>query len=236
MSTFLELTQVLRQEVDLPGTGPATVLNQTGDLANLVEWTKQAWVELQVGNGGLWRWLRHGFSVNTVAGTDTYAFGGVTDTNTSAVIDRFNRWHLSDRNAPPMSYLTASGVAAQTWLTFISYDYFRNIYKIGTAQQGAPAHITIDPADRLLLGPVPNDIYTIVGEFYRGPQVMAADATVPEMPVQYHKLIVYRAMIDYGYHQVAQEVLNRAERRAKGLFRGLHSTQMAPFDLARPIA
>lgn len=208
---YLQLAQRLRQELDLSGTGPEAVTGQTGQLQNVVTWTDAAWQAIQNMHGGRWRWLRGTFTLATVADDDTYAYGDATDDSTGSAIMRFNAWRLSDRLNPPKIYLASAGVGTQKWLRYIGWDRFNAIYKIGSPASGYPSHITVDPNDNLVLGPKPNGIYTVQGEFWRGPQTLSANADEPECPSQFHLAIVWYALKYYGYQQASPEALAQAD-------------------------
>lgn len=235
---YLKLCQVTRQECrDIAGEGPTTVIDQKGDLKRIVDWVSQSYNEIQ--NRHLdppWRWLRHGFSFNTVANDDSYTFSDCTDTTDSAVITRFSSWYLRDYEDPPRIYLTSAGSDTQTWLTFIEWESFKWLYRMGAQSPGFPAHISIDPQDNLVLGPKPNGIYTITGDYIRSAQELANNGDVPEMPAQYHYLIVYEAMVRYGYAEAAQEVLMRGEKYAKKLMRQLEINQLTEIRNSGPLA
>ena len=154
----------------------------------------------------------------------------------SDAIARFKRWRIMDRNDPPKIYLTSAGVGTQTWLTYLDWDDFKAIYRIGTQNSGYPAHIAIDPQKNLILGPAPNDIYTVTGDFVRGAQVLSANDDEPDMPSDYHDLIVYEAMQDYGYFESAPEVLARGKELAMTLTRQLEADQLPMFRMAGPLA
>lgn len=236
--TFLELVQRLRQEAGLPGTGPSTVTGQVGRLKELVDWTAQAYVDIQQDRQGQWKWLRRPFTFDTTASDGIYAFGDVTDTLAGTAITRFSKWRIKDRLIPPKIYLQSAGVGTQRWLHYMGYEPHQLLYSIGTQNNGAPAYITIDPQDNIVLGPVPNDVYTITGEYLRGPQTLAADGEEPEMPEQFHMAIVFRALIEYGYDQVAEEKLLRAERRHAEIQNKLSMNQgeHMRFRMAGPLA
>lgn len=238
MSTFLQLCQATSLECGVAGgdTVPSAVTNQTGELDRIVSWVKNAWVEIQNRNNSNWRWMRVGFTVNTVADDDSYAYTDCTDALTSIAIARFKRWRFTDSHDPAKIYLTSSGVGTQTWLTYLDWDDFKAIYRIGTQNSGFPAHISIDPQNKLVLGPKPNGIYTVTGDFVRSAQVLAADATEPEMPSDFHNLIVYEAMQRYGYFESAPEVLSRGKELAGPLRRQLELDQLPMMRLRGPMA
>ena len=57
--------------------------------------------------------------------------------------------------------------------------------------------------------------------YWKGLQTLAADADEPEMPADYHMLIVYRALLKYAYNIVAQEILARAGQEGMPLYDAL---------------
>ena len=213
---------------------PTAVTGQTGELARICNWTAQAYTEVQ--NKPNWLWMRHGFTVNTVADDDTYAYGDITDTTTSAVITRLSHWRLNDRRDPPKIYLTSAGVGTQNWMIWVPWEDFKSVYRIGTQNSGYPVHITVDPQNNVVIGPKPNGIYTITGDYQRSAQTLAADADTPEMPSQYHMLIVYRAMEKYGFFESAPEVLQRGREAGDAMMRQLENNQLPGFRMGGPMA
>jgi hypothetical protein len=89
-----------------------------------------------------------------------------------------------------------------------------------------PLDITIGPDKSLYLGFTPNDVYVVSAEYYRKAQRLVEDTNIPLMPEDYHMLIVYEAMIKYGYFNVAQEQVAAAERERKRLKHRLECDQL----------
>lgn len=239
MSTYLELANKLASESGASGAASAisAVTGQTGQALRIVNWIALAYTEIQRRHDQ-WRWLRSTFTVDTVASDDTYAYGDVTDSRLSAVITRFARWWPHDEQGAAnfKRYLTASGVGVETWMTYLPWSYFRSIYKIGTQNNGPIIHFTIDPQNNIVIGPKPDAIYTVTGEYQMAAQVLAADGDTPEMPANFHDLIVYRAMEKYGRFYAAGEVLERGEVEGGRLMRQLERDQLPAISLAEPLA
>lgn len=234
--TFLSICQDVRRECVNTGTGPTTVASQTGVLGKLVAWVAQAYSEIQAKHQD-WRWLRSTWTVNTVAGDDTYAYTDCTDSRLSAVISRFAKWWLESGGAANVtSYLTSEGVGGEGYLIFLQWETFRSIYKRGTQNNGPPAHITIDPQNNLVIGPKPDAIYTISGEYQMSPQTLAADGDVPEMPTRFHPLIMYRAMEKYGAANGALEVFHRGGFEGGRLMTALELDQLPQTTFGGPLA
>ena len=234
---FLAICQRLRQEVDVTGTGPTTVVSQTGILGRMVSWAASAYDDIQAKHQN-WRWMRVGCTVNTVAADGSYAYGDFTDELTAAVISRFRRWWLEDDEGYPVFkiYLQSAGVGTERWLPYLPWPEFRAIYRIGTVNDAAPAFVSVDPQDKIVLGPKPDAVYVLSGEYQRGNQALAADADTPEMPADYHMLIVYMAMMSYGMFKAAPEVLARGEAQATKLMRQLEVNQRPAMKFGGPLA
>lgn len=234
MSTFLALAQKLQQEAEIPGAAIAAVTGQTGQLKRLVDWVSDAWKDIQLKNPN-WRWMRTGFTLNTVAGDSTYAYTDCTDVKTGAAIARFQHWWAHDRLHPFQCYLSSSGVASEFRLRYVPWDSFRWQYRFGTQNNNVPIHVSVDDEDNLVIGPKPNAVYVVSGDFQRGVQVLAADGDTPDMPSNFHDVIVYWALEKYGANSVAAETFARAVREGRRLMRALERNQLPEVLLAEPL-
>lgn len=235
MSTFLQLCVDARRECGIPGSGPTAVTSQSGELGRIVNWVADSYIEIQNRHPD-WRWLRNGFTLTTAASDDTYAYGDANDDTTGTAITRFSHWRLNDTFDPPKIYLSSAGSGTQRWLTWTPWEAFKTLYKIGTQNEGAPVHITVDPADNIVLGPTPDGIYVINGDYQKSAQVLAADADTPEMPSQYHMLVAWEAVIKYGHYESAGEFIATGQRNASRLMRQLERNQKTPMRIGRPMA
>ena len=241
MSTYLEICQDVTRECGVAGGAdtspkPLDVTSQIGELQRIVKWVTNAYTEIQ---GDInWRWLRKDFTVDTVSGTDTYAFGVCTDVDDAAIISRFKLWRLDDRRNPPKIFLTSAGEGAQVFLSWTMWDNFEYLYKTGSLQNqtAQPVHITVNPKDEIVLGITPNDVYTLRGSYHKSAQTLVADADTPEMPVQYHDLIMYQAMEWYGIFESAPEIITRARKGINRLKNQLIRNQGQPFRVGGPLA
>lgn len=239
MSTFLQLANKLAQEAGVTGAAAAitAVANQTGQALQLVNWIKSAHTEIQSRHQN-WRWMRSKFSVNTVVGDDSYASGDCTDTRLALPLTRFKRWlPFDDSGAGNVKrYLTSGGVSGEMWMTYLPWSYFQAIYKIGTQNNGPIVHFTIDPQNNLVIGPKPDAVYTVSGEYQMSALVLSADGDTPEFPFDFHDLVVYRAMEKYGLSNAAGEVLQRGQLEGTRLMRQLEADQLPELGLAGPLA
>lgn len=196
--TFLELAQELRKEAGVSGTGPATVVSQSGELKRLVDWVNDAWEAIQNEQDD-WLWMRSDF---------TYAMPALQQTMTAAQagITAFGRWWEKTLRC----YATSIGVSDEQKLIYKPWDEFRDMYLLGARPAATrPAHFTIKPDDSIMVGPQNDVAYTFVGEYQKSASRMAADADVPGMPADLVMLIVWDALVLYGTYESASECVVR---------------------------
>lgn len=196
----------------------------SGRAADLVQWTIEAYNDLQRDRDGKWKWLLGNFSLSTTANDIDYAYTECTDTDASAAISRFRAWELN-KNLPPLIYLTDDGQSTEQELRVQDWYTFRYNYRRGTHTAAYPGDVSADPANVLFLGPTPDDAYTVTGNYWKSNQVLADDDDTPEMPTDYHMLIVYRAMLKYAYNIVAHEILARVSAEGEPLYEALTLNQ-----------
>jgi len=234
---FLQIFQRAVKECRIPGTTPTTAIGQTGLLDEMVNWTADAYREIQNKRED-WRWLRSTFTVPTVASTDAYAYGSCTDGLTATAITRFAHWLPFDESGRTNTkiYLTSTGVSGERWLPFMAWGRFGALYKFGAQNDAPPAYCTINPQNKLILGPKPDAVYTVSGEYQMSAQELAADADTPEMPTRFHMLVVYEVMQKYGLYKVAQETLIRGQAEANKMWSDLMLDQLPKITFGGPLA
>ena len=205
--TRIELVQRLSVEAGI-GAGPASCLYQTGEYLRVVNWIDMALEEIQNAHPN-WDFLLTDFS-----GTATPPITSPSDLGT---------WKTDGFRY----YLTADGIAAEQFLPYIPWEAFRDTYLMGAsrAQTGVPAVVTVKPDSTLLVAPIPDAAYTIVGEYYSLPKTMTLDTSVPPFP-QFHMAIVWKALAYYGslYSEPDKEVFGRSQ--FKPLMKKLELSQL----------
>lgn len=234
MSTYLELCQAVAREsgtvADL--TSPSTVTGQTGRLLRIVNWTAQAWKDIQNARSD-WRWMRKEFAGDTIATIRRYSI------NTGS--ERFRSWVFDTTPGAEHSfsaYLTATGKSTERKLISVHWDEFRKRYLFGTAEEetGSPTHISVDPANQLVLYPIPDAVWTIRGEFMRGPQILSDDDDTPELPLEHHDAIMWKALILMGGFDEAVEQDPYWARQLAPHMDSLIATQTPRITLGGPLA
>jgi hypothetical protein len=217
---FITLCQRTAEKAGIPGGVPTAITNQTGESLRVVNWVNDAWEAIQ-NRRKSWLWMKQTKTFSTVLGTRTYS---LTDLSLNTV--PFGRWLEKSFRI----YLTSAGQGGERRLTWCPYEDFRNYYLFGSinALQSLPIEFTIGPDRSLTLGPIPDGIYTVTGEYQLGAARMAANADTPGMPAQFHMLIVWEALKLYALYESAQEALEAARRGAGALWDELEDNQLDP--------
>lgn len=208
-----------------------TVVGATGERERVVEWTKQAWLEIALLHQE-WRWLRRDVSFVTTTGQLAYLPGSAPMSLTD-----FAAWRQGDEVW--RRYRTGEPVS-ENYMQFLCYEDFRTYWLFGSrrTEQGEPLSISVRPYDNaLLLGPLPNATgYTIVGEYYAAPTELSVDADTPAMPSRFHMAIVYRAMQKYGAYESATEVYTHGQTEYNRMLTNLETDQLYGICGAGPLA
>lgn len=228
---YLQLAQRLATECGVVGTIPS-VTGQTGMYQKLINWTNDAWVEIQ-GMHDNWAWMREPFSFNTVASTGDYAPASTTNTVTSLPMTDLRYWWKDTFRCQKVSI----GVQDEQWLVEWEYQVFRNTYRFNVQVNGRPVVFAIKPNGKeVMLGQVPDDIYQISGEYQTLPVSLSSNTDTPAMPSHLHLAIVYKAMQFYGLYEAAPEVLNKGNVEFSRLMNQLEREQLPELYLGNPLA
>jgi len=103
----------------------------------------------------------------------------------------------------------ARGYDDEVWLRYFPWEDFRDIYiRSGNRDaMGRPIAWTIRPTDQaVVLWPLPDTGYTIVGEYFKRAQTMTANGDSPIFPEQYHEVIMWHALMFYaGFENASPE-------------------------------
>lgn len=193
---FLQLCQDLVKELGLAGSsGPTTVVNQQGEMANVVRWVRDACKDID--NQWMdWRYL-HVDYLGVIPAQSRFPLPPNTPTG---VLVR--RW---DRD----SFVLNFGSTSAKPLVFEEWSIFRKLRVLGSAGLSVdePAVITERPDGALMVYPTADLTYPIMGEFWRRPLVLTNDEDVPLIPEEFHRLIIVTAAIKYANREDAPEII-----------------------------
>jgi hypothetical protein len=204
---YLALANRLRAESAISGNGIATVINQVGEYKKLIDWINMAYVDIQ-NTHVEWEFLRKDLAFNTIADTQNYVKTGIG-------LSDFGEWSLDSMRV----YLAATGIGQEQYLNPVPWDEFRNAFLFGATrtQTGVPVYIAQKPDRSLILFPIPNDVYTVNGEYFREPHELVLDVDEPLFPSKYHMVIVWRALMMYAVQANAQELFVIGDKESRKL-------------------
>ena len=216
--TFLELCQTVRQEVGVSGTGPTTVLSQEGQLKVIVDFVAASDFEIQI----LWEdwdFLWAQYSSTLATGVKEPVLQKPTDLGT---------W---DTRSFYLNYTTDDS----THLTPFSYVDWRTDFRQGTQTNMVPSYAVVQPDQNVFVDPPPDGAFTITADYWKTPTLMAANATVSPIPVQFHRIIVARAKTMWAEREEAPDILISASAEYADILDKLESSQL-PAQKARRLS
>lgn len=230
--TFLQLVNRVRRECGVSGGELLTLQSGlTIEQTRFKDWVNDAWNDLQVMRED-WLWMRAQFSFETGAGVQNYSLSDIGATD-------LGDWQRGSFRC----YTTSVGPADEQILPFMEYQTWRNVYLYGTMRttQTRPVVLTVMPDRTLSTGPVPDGVYTILGEYTRAPVALAADSDAPStsanpLPERFQMIVVYRAMKAFATFAVAPEIYDRAMREERRLMQQLLSYGVPTITSGPPLA
>jgi hypothetical protein len=221
MATFLELVNDLERESGTiqKGSRLATVVNAPNRQEKMVEWIIEAWRFIQASRAD-WPWMRKEFTSSLVIGQARY-------TATNLGLSDVSRWVRPANGFEPFTiYDPTIGQGEENDLRYTDWLTWRSIWDRGTHTPNRPIDISVDYDGKLTFGPTPDKTYTVRGEYYRTPQVLAANTDVPICPVEHHSAILWRAMMLLGDHDEAPAVVSTASVKFQRAYRDLVDAAM----------
>lgn len=190
MPSFLQLCQDYRADVGIPGNGPATVVNQTGELYRVVKDIRDADLDIRR-RWQDWDFNWAVFNTFTVKGTrflkDPKPFDiGAYDTRSAWL-------YPETKQAAHLAY----------W----PHEEFRHTLpgEVQPAQQ--PSRFSIRPDKVIMTNRITDFDYPFQISYWKKAVPMTADATVSPIPEEFHRIIVVRAKIMYAEREDAPEIM-----------------------------
>lgn len=226
----LALCQRLAQEAGVSGaangTIPTTTVSQTGEMLQVVRDIESAYEELQNSRKS-WLFMREDFTFPTVASTAAY-------TPTTAGLTDFREWRTDSLRI----YRTSAGIDDEQWIDFVPWDLFRDAYLLGAERSatGRPFKFSVKPDKSLILWPVPDAVYTVVGEYQLRAQTLASNTSEPLFPDNFHLILVWMGLKKHAIREGAPELYNQAKEHYGPLWDGLKADQLPSVAMAGPLA
>lgn len=218
MPDFLTLCQQLATKSGAIGRAPTAVTGQTGRQAKAVDWIIDGWKLVQNFSPN-WLFLRGRFDSVLSAGASIY-------TGSSFDIERFSQW-----DGRISIYDPTIGRKDESELRQITYDAWCSRWDFGEQGEARPIEYAVAPDGSLCLGATPDREYAIRGSFIKSPQVLAANTDVPDMPEQFHDVIVWRAMMLIADHDESAEARAFATPRYTEALAQLVNRQLPDFTV-----
>jgi hypothetical protein len=218
MATFLQLVHDLEREsgtVERAARLTSVAQAQTAEdrHEDMVGWIVEAWRIIQLMRSD-WRWMRKEFDHATVINQARY-------TPSDLGITTFSHWPFDSLISRNFSLYDPAQRAEERPIRMLDFNSWKARYDRGVHDAQIPSELSIDYDNRVCLGPTPDKAYVLRGEYYRTPQILAADSDVPIMPAQHHGMIVWRAMMLLGDHDESPTAVATGQAKFNTLFRNL---------------
>lgn len=210
---FLQLCQRLRQEAGEAGTGPVSVLNQVGRMAQLVSWVQQAWIDIQAVHPS-WGFLWAQGSFSTAASTTTYT--PAADFKTFYVDKDGDRVYCNG-----------------TRLIYVPFEEARAHMLLTTT--GKPTHYTLLPTKQFRPFPNPDGVYAITFDYHTRPVTLAADSDTPAIHSELHMAIVHRAKIDHAAFFEEMNTLAFSQQEYSRMLSAMEDTYLPQIEIGSPL-
>ena len=204
---FLKLCQTLRRRAGISGHGPVSVKDQQGEYERVVDWVRQAWLDLQ-GFRYDWRPLwRH---------------------ETEAVAVEQGSIPLpEDWSQPILESFTFNGEP----LRYVDWRHFPH----DTDAVGQPSAVSRRPDGSLGIWPKPAEAGDLRYEYFAIPQVLDEDVDEPWLPRHLQDAIVFQALAYYAIYEDAPEIYNDAMLKVEDLRRRMVAEMVAGVQMERQL-
>lgn len=226
----LQLVNRLRRECKVSGwsTALTTLVGVTGESEDLAGLVSQADIEICQLHAD-WQFLRTAFSFDTVANDGDY----LPSAAPVSLADFGSLCRDSLR-----IYSTAQGVSGMRHLCWWDYANFRDVWLFGSqiTTYGPPVAVSQKPDKTILLGPAPDGIYTVAGDYFKVATELSDDADTPLYPERFHMLCVWKAMMEYGASEAASETYQRGANNYRSMLANLRQDQLPEMTFAEPLA
>lgn len=229
MTTYLNLCKRLRQEAGISGTGPDTVIGQTGELKRVVDWIATAYDDIQKAHA-TWRFLRTDFEFTMTIAKNTYSPSDLSITD-------FATWIIEHRDDTGAIRIY-NNAADESRMQYLPWDEFREAYVFGNnrTQTQRPSVVTVKPDNSLMFWAIPDVAFTCNGERYKSAAVLTADDDEPNFPERFHIGVVWKALMYYGTYESAPEKYDWGLVRHKASLRKLEMDQLERILHGPPLA
>lgn len=214
---FLDLCKRLSQEAGYSGAGPSKVTDQTGEMKRVVDWTREAWIDIQNLHPH-WRFMLKPFSMTMSDGESA-----VTVANDFST-------------AKPDSVVVTRANGGKVWPRELRPEEMRQLLRERTDVPSYPHYYSIDDTGLMTVFPSCNQDVTIAGDYYRTPVTLAENTDVPHIREEHHMLIVWHGLISSGAYEESSNAYNFAHEKWETALNNLQQKEMPRFVAGGPVA
>lgn len=206
---YLTLCRLVRQRGGMSGAGPSSIEGQSGEMARVVDWVRQAWLDIQSVRpdwGPLWRPLEIALEAGQgeVAAPDDFAHPA-TD------LFRFDGGRLGWQTWPEMA---------------------RN----PDTEASRPTRIARRPDGRLVVWPRPEHAGTLFGEYWARPQVLTEGSDEPWLAEHLQAAIIYQALMYYAAYEDAPEIYQDSQLKLQQHLQRMTNELIPQPSMGEPLA
>ena len=208
---FLDIAKTVRSLAGIQGTGPTSVVDAQGIEAVIVQFVKDANVDIQS--------LREDFEF--MEATQTFLTVPGQSTYTRATI--FNSADPPLKTYKHGSFCITDLSGQKHWLR--EYEYYETLEHryLNDTQRSLPKEVGINAQRSVVVKQTPDNNYTVQFKYYRNPQILSVNSDVPWIPSAFHNLLVYKALEKVAVYLSQPEIYRgysvETARLAAGLMR-----------------
>lgn len=213
MSTYLELCQNLAEECRIKGTGPNSVIQQSGIYLKIVNIVARADLYIQ-GKWANWDFMMSEHLADTVvSGTPTVATSTYTKPADHATWDLDSFWIDYDQNT-------------SLKLGYIEYREWRKSFRIGVLENDMPYCFTVKPNKDIIIFPPADAVYQLSADYWQKPYAMTENTSLSPIPSEFHEIIVAKGKMVYGVRESSPEIFTEGELRYSEIMENLEASQL----------
>ena len=202
---FLASAQRASFEAGLQGPGPSGVTGQVGMNQHFIDWTRQAWIDIQ--NARDWSFMKKKAVFSTAIGDNEYTLGDINVTD-------FRRW--LDLKGQQKIGETVADESPLVWYTF---EEFESIYGIGTPSTTRPTIVTMSPDKIITFNTLPDKAYNVTLPYIKAPQQFASTSDEPTgLDEDLHMIIVWKTLEAYALFDQSPDVMARYQSHYPPMF------------------
>lgn len=229
--TFLELCKMVGRYIAVgdaaPGSYPTTTVGAQGLDYEITQWVQDAYSDIQQ-EQIYWNWKRGRASLTLTAGVGTYSLATIQSQvpTWDYIIPFVTRGGAAYVNVAR----TSIGVADQTYCWMVPYQDWRGYEDRGVIPSGKPGRFTQQPAKGLEFIATPDTTYTVTCDYRKLLDVLSGDSDTPEMPLQYHEAIAWRACYLWALQRESPNKYEAFNRQYEGIMDKMRREELPPLE------